>query len=147
MDLRIFSRRNKTVLRLHAFSHALRATLTEESYYNSSSALLFKVFGAGSTWGREACFEKVSSRTKESKVKQTAAIFRKIKLRNFRHRSFCKGKTRTEQWWATSRSYWVSWISIHRSAILCMYLLIGKGQSAQKGPYWGEDRIKRKNYE
>ncbi len=28
-----------------------------------------------------------------------------------------------------------------------MYLLIGKGQSAQKGPYWGEDKRKRKNYE
>ncbi len=30
---------------------------------------------------------------------------------------------------------------------VCMYLLIGKGQSAQKRPYWGEDRIKRKIYE
>ncbi len=30
---------------------------------------------------------------------------------------------------------------------VCVYLLIGKGQSAQKRPYWGEDRIKRKNYE
>ncbi len=30
---------------------------------------------------------------------------------------------------------------------VCMYLLIGKGQSAQKRPYWGEDRIKRKLYE
>ncbi len=27
---------------------------------------------------------------------------------------------------------------------VCMYLLIEKGQSAQKRPYWGEDRIKRK---
>ncbi len=25
-----------------------------------------------------------------------------------------------------------------------MNLLIGKGQSAQKRPYWGEDRIKKK---
>ncbi len=30
---------------------------------------------------------------------------------------------------------------------LCMYLLIRKVQSAQKRPYWGEDRIKRKIYE
>ncbi len=30
---------------------------------------------------------------------------------------------------------------------VCMYLLIGKGQIAQKRPYWGEDRIKRKIYE
>ncbi len=29
---------------------------------------------------------------------------------------------------------------------LCMYLLIGKGQSAQKRPYWGEDRIKREKF-
>ncbi len=28
-----------------------------------------------------------------------------------------------------------------------MYLLIGKGQIAQKRPYCDEDRIKRKNYE
>ncbi len=27
---------------------------------------------------------------------------------------------------------------------VCMYLLIGKGQSALKRPFWGEDRIKRK---
>ncbi len=27
---------------------------------------------------------------------------------------------------------------------VCMYLLIAKGQSAQKRLYWGEDRIKRK---
>ncbi len=30
---------------------------------------------------------------------------------------------------------------------VCMYLLIGKGQCAQKRPYWGEDRIKGKIYE
>ncbi len=36
---------------------------------------------------------------------------------------------------------------IHYGLYVCMYLLIGKGQSAQKRPYWGEDRIKRKNYE
>ncbi len=29
---------------------------------------------------------------------------------------------------------------------LCMYLLIGKGQSAQKRPYLGEDRIKREKF-
>ncbi len=29
---------------------------------------------------------------------------------------------------------------------VCKHLLIGKGQSAQKKPYWGEDRIKRKIY-
>ncbi len=34
-----------------------------------------------------------------------------------------------------------------KSMYVCMYLLIGKGQSAQKRPYWGEDRIKRKIYE
>ncbi len=28
-----------------------------------------------------------------------------------------------------------------------MYLLIRKGQSAQKGPNWGENRIKRKTYD
>ncbi len=28
-----------------------------------------------------------------------------------------------------------------------MHLLIGKGQSGQKRPYLGEDRIKKKNYE
>ncbi len=37
--------------------------------------------------------------------KLTRAIFRKRKLRNFQHRRFCQGNTRTEQWWATSRSY------------------------------------------
>ncbi len=31
--------------------------------------------------------------------------------------------------------------------LVCMYLLIGKGQSAQKRPYWGENRIKRKIHE
>ncbi len=28
---------------------------------------------------------------------------------------------------------------------VCMYLLIGKGQIAQKRPYWGENRLKGKN--
>ncbi len=28
-----------------------------------------------------------------------------------------------------------------------MYLLIGKGQNAQKRPYWGENGIKREIYE
>ncbi len=51
----------------------------------------------------------------------TRAIFRKRKLRNFQHGSFCKGKTRTEQWRATSRSYWVSWIFIRSSAILNLF--------------------------
>ncbi len=45
----------------------------------------------------------------------------KMYWRNFQHRSFCKGKTRTEQWWATSRSYWVSCNFIHRSAILNLF--------------------------
>ncbi len=30
---------------------------------------------------------------------------------------------------------------------VCMYLLIGKEQSAQKRSYWGENRIKRIIYE
>ncbi len=30
-------------------------------------------------------------------------------------------KTRTEQWWATSRSYWVSLNFIRRSAILNLF--------------------------
>ncbi len=30
---------------------------------------------------------------------------------------------------------------------VCMYLLIGKGKSAQKRPYWGEKGIKRNIYE
>ncbi len=30
-------------------------------------------------------------------------------------------KTRTEQWWATSRSYWVSWNFIRSSAILNLF--------------------------
>ncbi len=38
-------------------------------------------------------------------------------------------------------------IYLMNSMYVCMYLLIGKGQSAQKRPYWGEDRIKRKIYE
>ncbi len=28
--------------------------------------------------------------------------------------------------------------------IVCMYLMIGKGQIAQKRPYWGENRLKSK---
>ncbi len=36
---------------------------------------------------------------------------------------------------------------VERRRTKCMYLLFGKGQSAQKRPYWGEDRIKRKIYE
>ncbi len=36
---------------------------------------------------------------------------------------------------------------LYRRQYVCMYLLIGKGQSAQKRPYWGENRIKRKIYE
>ncbi len=27
---------------------------------------------------------------------------------------------------------------------VCMYLMIGKGQNAQKRPYWGENRLKSK---
>ncbi len=50
--------------------------------------------------------------------KWTRTLFGKRKLRNFQHRSFCKGKTRAEQWWATSRSYGVSWNFIRRSATL-----------------------------
>ncbi len=29
---------------------------------------------------------------------------------------------------------------------VCMYLMIGKGQIAQKRPYWGENRLKSKIY-
>ncbi len=38
---------------------------------------------------------------------------------------------------------WIAW----QNRPWCMYLLIGKGQSAQKRPYWGENRIKRNIYE
>ncbi len=40
------------------------------------------------------------------------ALFRKIKLRHFRLKHFCKGKSKTEQCWATPRDNWVN-----RSAI------------------------------
>ncbi len=38
-------------------------------------------------------------------------------------------------------------VSLSICMYVCMYLLIGKEQSAQKRPYWGENGIKRKNYE
>ncbi len=39
------------------------------------------------------------------------------------------------------------WCTCRLSVLLtyiCMYLMIGKGQIAQKRPYWGENRLKSK---
>ncbi len=37
-------------------------------------------------------------------------------------------------------------LSRRQCMYVCMYLMIGKGQIAQKRPYWGENRLKSKIY-
>ncbi len=44
----------------------------------------------------------------------------------------------------SSRRKWWAQVVFEHCMYVCMYLLIGKEQSAQKRPYWGEDGIKGK---
>ncbi len=63
--------------------------------------------------GKNASHKKVKSKQELYFVKGNYEIFS--------NRSFFKGKTRTEQWWAISRNYSDFWNFMRRSAILNLF--------------------------